>query len=182
MAGLLYLQNDDFEIRRGTRGNILCHGIEGFSMILFYSTQCVHCQGLIPIFKRLPGTIHGCQFGMVNVSTFRDIIAKSRQTIVPINYVPYMIFYYNGKPFMIYKGEYDMRSIQNFIVEMYNNIQRKQEFSRGTVKNVKQETEDSIPEYCTGIPVCSDKVCYLEFMTAYNPLTGNGNASAQNSM
>ena len=74
MSGLLFLGNDDFNITRGTNGPILCNTLSGFSLVLFYSTQCKHCNSLIPIFKRLPGTISGCQFGMVNISIHKDLI------------------------------------------------------------------------------------------------------------
>ena len=49
MSGLLFLTNDDFVLNKGTKGNILCTSIQGFSLILFYSTQCPHCKSLIPI-------------------------------------------------------------------------------------------------------------------------------------
>ena len=68
MSGLLFLAIEDFVLSKGTKGNILCTSIPGFSLILYYSTQCPHCQTLIPIFKKLPGSINGCQFGIINIS------------------------------------------------------------------------------------------------------------------
>ena len=61
-GGLLFLSANDLTVQKGARGNILCNSIPGFSLILFYSTQCQYCQNLIPIFKSLPGTVGGCQF------------------------------------------------------------------------------------------------------------------------
>ena len=88
MSGLLFLTSDDFQIQQKSKGNVLCHNIKGFSLILFYSTQCEYCKSLIPIFKELPGTIQGCNFGMLNVNRNKKIIQMSNQTIVPITYVP----------------------------------------------------------------------------------------------
>ena len=50
MSGLLFLNSEDFHLNKGTRGPIMCNNIQGFSLILFYSTQCQHCKELIPIF------------------------------------------------------------------------------------------------------------------------------------
>jgi thiol-disulfide isomerase/thioredoxin len=167
MSGLLFLTSDDFQVQRGTKGNIMCHGIPGFSLILFYSTHCTHCQTLIPIFKKMPGTINGCQFGMINVSTNRKCVQMSKNSIAPVSYVPYIVLYINGRPFMVYKGPYDEGEIRRFIIEVANSVQKKQQFSK---EKVKQPAKRGIPEYCTGIPVKGDgkeAVCYLDFGEAY---------------
>jgi len=156
MSGLSFLTTEDFSIQKGTKGNILCHGIPGFSLILFYSTKCRHCQSLIPIFKTLPGTIGGCQFGMINVSTNKDCPRMSQNTISPITYVPYIILYINGKPFMAYSGPYQADEIRRFVIEVANNVQEKQKFSNG---KVKQTDIGNIPTYTIRIPVCRDSVC-----------------------
>lgn len=173
MSGpILFLTGEDFDSQKGTNGNILCHNIPGFSLILFYSTHCTHCQTLIPIFKKLPGTINGCQFGMINVSSNRNVVEMSQDTVAPIKYVPYIVLYINGKPFMVYKGPYQESEIRNFVVEVANNVQKKQQFSK---EKVKEETPGGIPAYCIGKPLCgNDKVCYLVFDTAYVP--GQGGA------
>ena len=166
MNGLLFLTSEDFTVKKGSKGNIMCHEIPGFSLIFFYSTtQCDHCPKLIPIFKKLPGTIGGCQFGMVNVIINRQCVNMSKNTIAPITYVPYIVLYIDGKPFMRYNGPYDEREIRRFILEVANKIRSKQQFSSENIKDDKK----SIPEYTIGHPVCGadDKVCYLEFNDAY---------------
>ena len=68
MSGLLFLTANDFDIKDDNKGNkILEHSVLGFTLVLFYSTNCVHCNKLIPILKQLPGSISGCLFGMINV-------------------------------------------------------------------------------------------------------------------
>ena len=166
-GGLLFLTSDDFNIQKGTKGDIMCHSIPGFSLILYYSTHCTHCQSLIPIFKKLPGTIGGCQFGMINVSTNKKAVELSQTTIAPIKYVPYIVLYINGKPFMVYKGPYVEEEIRRFVLEIANNVQKKQQFSKEKVK--EDPEEGGIPAYCIGKPLCgNDKVCYLSFNGAYN--------------
>ena len=164
-GGLLFLTSDDFQIQKGAKGDILCHNIPGFSLILFYSTHCVHCQTLIPIFKKLPGTIGGCQFGMINVSTNKTTVERSQTTVAPIKYVPFIVLYINGKPFMVYKGPYQEEEIRRFVVEVANNVQKKQQFSK---EKVKEDAPEGIPAYTIGKPLCgNDKVCYLTFNGAY---------------
>lgn len=165
MSGLLFLTSDDFSLQKGAKGNIMCHGIPGFSLILFYSTQCRHCQTLIPIFKKLPGTIGGCQFGMINVSSNKNCVKMSKDTIAPISYVPYIVLYIQGKPFMKYNGPHDGAELKRFVIEVANKIQNKQKFSPEIVKDDKR----GIPEYSVGKPLlgCKDNVCYLEVEEAY---------------
>jgi len=165
-SGLLFLTSEDFVVTKGTKGTIMCNTIPGFSLILFYSTQCEHCQKLIPIFKKLPGTIGGCQFGMINVSTNKKAVMMSKNTIAPITYVPYIVLYIQGKPFMRYNGPHDSGEIRRFVIEVANKVQNKQEFSKDTVK----KEGSSIPAYTIGHPLVGppgDKVCYLENSTAY---------------
>jgi len=166
MSGLLFLNSDDFSIVEGHKGNIMCHNIPGFSLILFYSTQCIHCQTLIPIFKTLPGTIGGCQFGIINVSSNKLCVKMSKNTVAPISYVPYIVLYIQGKPYMRYNGPHDVSEITRFVVEVADKIKSKQQF---TSENVKENVKSGIPEYTIGHPLCGpeDKICYLPFDDAY---------------
>jgi hypothetical protein len=166
MSGLLFLTSEDFTISKGTKGNILCHSIPGFSLILFYSTQCEHCQLLIPIFKKLPGTIGGCQFGMVNVGANKAVVRMSKETIAPITYVPYIVLYINSKPFMSYRGPHDAGEIRRFVFEIAQKVNSKQKFSDEAA--IKEDPRGGIPAYTIGHPLCGDDVCYLEFDEAYS--------------
>ena len=168
MSGLLFLTSEDFSIQRGVKGPILCNSIRGFSLILFYSTQCEYCQNLIPIFKQLPGSVGGCQFGMINVSHNKQCVMLSRETIAPITEVPYVIMYVNGKPYIRYKGPHDIKEIGRFVVEVANSIQKNNE-SLVKQENIKENPHTGIPDYTTGKPLCGpdSKVCYLQFDNAY---------------
>lgn len=168
MSGLNFLTSKDFIVSRGNKGNILCTRIPGISLILFYSTQCTYCHSLIPIFKKLPGSIGGCIFGIINISNNKKCVEMSKSTIVPIDYVPLIIIYIDGKPYMEYKRERDFVNIQNFVIEVGNDTQLKQGFSNN--KNVtNNEAENEIPKYTIGKPLfgMDTKVCYLDFDNAY---------------
>jgi thiol-disulfide isomerase/thioredoxin len=165
MSGLLFLGTEDFTISKGVKGNILCNTIPGLSLILFYSTQCPHCQNLIPIFKKLPGSISGCQFGMVNVSSNKTLISMSKNTIMPISYVPLIILHWAAKPYMVYKGPYDENEIKRFVIEVYNKINSKQKFASEQVSNYKKLPNHKTTPFSEGIPLYGDNddVSYLKF-------------------
>ena len=165
MSGLLFLTKEDFTIVKHAKGPLLCcQNIKGFSLILFYSTACEHCKNLIPIVKKLPGTVSGCQFGMINVSVNRDVVNMSRATIAPIEYVPYIVLYVNGKPYMRYNGPHDMSKIGQFVYEVASNIQNQTAFAPDVIKKEGKQ----IPEYCIAKPKCEELVCYLPMDEAYS--------------
>jgi len=145
----------------------MCTNLQGFSLILFYSTECVHCQSLIPIFKGMPGSVGGCQFGMINVSHNKQCVMMSRETIAPIKVVPYIILYINGKPHMRYNGPYIAEEIGRFIVEVARSVQLQENSAKDEV--IKEDPRGIIPAYTIGHPLCGpdDNVCYLDFDDAY---------------
>ena len=178
MSGLLFLSTEDFQLSKGSKGNIMSTNIPGFSLILFYSTQCEHCQSLIPIFKQLPGTVGGCQFGMINISHNKHCVLMSRETIAPIKVVPYIILYINGKPYMRYQGPHDAKEISRFIVEVSQKVQTRQTFTKQETKEPnKQKPKGEIPAYTIGKPLFGqedDNVCYLDFNDAYGANSNGG--------
>jgi hypothetical protein len=162
-----YLVSEDFSIQQSAKGNVLCHNIPNFSLVLYYSNFCKECEPILNVFKKLPNLVIGCQFGIVNVSTNKKCIELASKTITPIRYVPYIIMYINGKPYMSYNGDRDVNSIKQFVIEFVSNVQRKQEFSK---EKTVQEKDDGIPKYCLGKPISGGRdqqVCYLNFLSAY---------------
>jgi len=165
MSSLLFLSDEDFFVAKGTKGPILCTNIPGYSLILFYSTKCPHCQKLDPIFRSLPGTIQGCQFGMLNVNSNNRTVQLSKNTISPITFVPSIILHVSGRPFMRYQGPHDPEQIKRFIVEVAQKLQNKQKFAS---ENVKEDPRGRIPDFTIGHPKTDDDVTYLEFNDAYH--------------
>jgi thioredoxin-like negative regulator of GroEL len=172
MSGLLFLSTPDFSLTKGTKGPLLSNKIRGFSLILFYSTQCQYCHELIPIFNRLPRVIQGCSFGMVNITRpeCRSLIGMSRQSIAPIEYVPLIILYIDGKPMFRYEGSYTENDIRTFISDVYTNFKdRQQQFVMN--KEKIHDTGKGIPAYCLGKPLCGKddkKKCYITYDEAYS--------------
>jgi thiol-disulfide isomerase/thioredoxin len=170
MSGLLFLTADDFSKIKDSNNdaNIMINNIKNFSFILFYSPGCPHCQTILPIMKQLPGTVNGCQFGMINVSKNKQVITMSKNTITPLTYVPYMILYYNKRPYMRFDGDAtDINSIQTFVKEVANKILQLQDEDP---QNINEDSHYSIPDYCIARPTrggTQENICYVNFTDAY---------------
>ena len=125
MSGLLFLESSDFSVQQGSKGPILCNIIRGISLVLFYSPKCEHCKNLIPIFKRLPGSMSGIQFGLLNVSIDTNVVKMSKNTVTEIKYVPLILLFVNGSPFIRFDGQATEMNIKNFIVDVVSKIHQK---------------------------------------------------------
>jgi hypothetical protein len=166
MSGLLFLSSEDFTLNEKENGHIMClDNVLGFSLILFYSTECQFCQNLIPIFKKLPGTIGGCNFGMINVSNNRECVMMSRETNSEIKVVPFIILYINGEPYMRYQGGQTEKEITNFIIDVSDKLKNEKSFVESVEEPEKKSNQ--IPAYSIGKPKTS-KVCYLSYSKAYS--------------
>jgi len=177
MSALNFLTSEDFRIIKDPNGYKLCHIIPGFSLVLFYSNRCKYCKDFITIFKELPGTVGGCQFGMINISNNRDCAEKSKNTNTNIEYVPYIILYYNGKPYYHYQGDADINKLKQFIFEMAKKTEIKQKISQNP-NVIQPKKRGTIPQYCLGNPIYgNENVCYLEMEEAYTVEGGNRSES-----
>lgn len=192
MSGILFLGSDDFCVRAGEKGNMLClTGWKGLTLVMFYSKECQFCHKLINKFKQLPTIVNGCKFAMCCINRHFDIVEKSKNTIAPIEYVPDVILYVDGSPYIRYDGPHEVNDIRSFIFTVYerlqktcfsNNIQPQQPSSHDNIRrqqqqqqqppnyNIQQMTENAIPAYTIGKPLCGQKRqdrCYLDFKVAY---------------
>ena len=168
---LIHLSTSDFEIKQGNKGPALCIKIPDLTFVLFHADpdRCAHCHELIPEFVKLPYVISGCRFAMVNLNRNAEIVKMSKSTTTPLEYVPYLVLYINGRPFIRYEGDKNLESLAEFIAEFMNRLKNQTNFV-STQKTVKLENE--IPPYSVAIPysvVCDDDkgVCYLKYDEAY---------------
>jgi thioredoxin-like negative regulator of GroEL len=162
MVALLFLDNGDFEIKPTQEGDVLHTKLSGFSLILFYSTQCTHCKTLVPVFKQLPTAIGGCQFAMMNVSNNKETVLSSQKTITPIKYVPLVMLHIDGKPVSQHTGEHTIEAISDFVIEATNKFaETKEDIQVSTPSN-------DIPAYSIARPANKKgNKCYLNCTDAY---------------
>lgn len=164
---LYFLKDEDFGFEKGPgEKKILVNGISGLSLVLFYSPKSKFCKEIIPIFKELPDAVSGCRIAVFNIDLNREMILASKETTTPILYVPYIMLYLDGKPYICYKNSIDIQTISSFILSVSRNMNHKQKFVRKEAP-VKDDSK-GIPAYTVGHPVCGNGVCYLEFSHAYS--------------
>lgn len=125
MSGILFLGSDDFCVRAGEKGNMLClTGWKGLTLVMFYSKECQFCHKLINKFKQLPTIVNGCKFAMCCINRHFDIVEKSKNTIAPIEFVPDVILYVDGAPYIRYDGPHEVADIRSFIFTVYERLQK----------------------------------------------------------
>lgn len=116
-TGLVYLRKENFGVDKIKEGPVLCNSIKGFSLVLFYSPQ--HCQyspSALQEFKRIVGTVNGIVVAVLSIDSAMDVVRLSRNTLTPIEGVPYIMLYHNGIPRQVYPDNYELtaEAIRNF--------------------------------------------------------------------
>lgn len=172
MSVLLNLTGDDFTLGKGQKGHLLFNNIRQYSVVLFYATTCEFCKDYLDIFKIITSHISGCTFAIANVQKHMKIVHMSKQTMSPVEFVPLIIFYVDGRPFMRFNGEADLHQIKSFIIDVTKQLSEsnKSKFYEDKVK--QHEAENKIPDYTIGKPkessmkfvgdmICYGDVCYL---------------------
>jgi thiol-disulfide isomerase/thioredoxin len=167
MNPIIKLRTEDFSIEQGSRGAVLATHIKGLSLAMFWSPGCPICVQLEPRYRTLPQMFKNIKFLMLNINENKNIIELSRQTIAPIEFVPYIVFYVNGRPFLQYDDELNFDKLVNFVRYSVKLVETKKTF---VDKGAKIESD--IPKYTIAKPYaefkCNDEgFCYLTYSDAY---------------
>lgn len=184
--------NDQFSNTGVTEPVKLCNKLKGLSLVYFSSNQCSFCDTFQPIFEQLPRAIGGCYFAIINVSNNNQIVKASTNSTTPIKYVPYLLLYFSGIPFMRYDGVRNLESIKTFIFEVANRLQQNsvptagnsvRGSSMGRQLGAINETQNqmnqhmrkdddsdgkNVPTYAAGKPKKTKDVCFLTLDEAYS--------------
>src|SRR6185503_2433955 len=121
---------NDFRLVSTPAGNVLTINRHGNTLVFFKMDTCPGCEAFAPIFHNLSGSGGRINnFVMVNISRYRDIVSWSRNnTKTPIQNVPLIILYVDGKPYAIYKGKKTFQDVLSFINKSLENISPSQGF------------------------------------------------------
>jgi thiol-disulfide isomerase/thioredoxin len=140
---LIPLTSNNFFITQGRKGPILCSRIKGLSITLFYSTKCQNCKRLLPVYNSLASGVRNIQFTAINVGKYRDVAQHSRATLTRIEYVPFIIIYVNGIPFMQYDGPKTYENLFSFLNGVIQHITSRQPYTKsGQVHRRKVEKSE----------------------------------------
>ena len=152
---MLFLTHGDFEIQN----NELILKLPGYYFVFFTQQSCGYCHNLKPVFNKLDEMTSGCEFVYVDVDNEnRRIVSMSHTTEDPIEYVPLLRLYINGKCVDRFMPDEqnpsnNLAAMTNFLMSHSNN---KSAVARAPVSR--------IPPYSIGIPGnhARQDVCYIQ--------------------
>lgn len=143
-----FLTNSDFFISQSNQGPILSHRIPNISVVMYYSDKCPYCVQFKPVYINLSESLMNCSFAIANVSQYPLIVSLSKETITEIKYVPLIIIYINGNPYMEYSGNLDNVSLAGFITNVINSLNQPMSFQTQN-KNSSYEQNTSSNHYAS---------------------------------
>ena len=118
MAMRLSLQH--FARERALNGGIQwCVRITGISFVVYYaSTDELSSRFVGEVFRPMSSSVSGCTFAECNLTEQPDIVSHITQSTTPIQFVPAMILYVNGRPVKLFPPNIDRTrgNIQKWIV------------------------------------------------------------------
>lgn len=114
MANIAYLNESDFVVL-GQKQKTLGLSRRGNVLVFFKITNDNNCVEFEPVFAQLARKEQRVTCATLDVIQNRGVLNISRQTTTPINSVPVLILYVNGKPLAKFNGTRNLPSIQNFI-------------------------------------------------------------------
>ena len=183
MNSVKQLSDHEFILQPRKNGNILACTLKGFSLIVFKTSNCPYCSQLGPVLTSLSKKIPQCKFAMANVTNYPKILEASRKSIKPIDYVPFIIFYVNSKPFLEYKGDKSENGIGNFVMSVMNQLQNTKGFSENSIidSDEVQETIGGVIPYNSIKCDLESGLCYLtnKEINGSKPQQGGGQAPQQ---
>jgi hypothetical protein len=96
---------------------ILCVRIPKYCVVLFKLDGCGGCNTFFPIYNKLSTINSGIHFTILNLSvdSNKKVGIMSRNSSTPIEQVPHIIFYVDGKPKAVYRGRKNLESFQSFL-------------------------------------------------------------------
>tara|TARA_Y100001958_G_C21074568_1_gene432937 strand:- start:153 stop:632 length:480 start_codon:yes stop_codon:yes gene_type:complete len=140
---LTYYSGRDFTVREDN----LCITDEldenTTSLILFYSIQCPHCKDMLQTFRNILHNVSGINIGILNINKpeNKSILMDSKYTQnTKIEYVPYVLLFYNGKAIARYDDDADITNVLQFINDTTQNM--KQSF-----ENDPEQPKDTLKPY-----------------------------------
>jgi len=176
---LYSLTDSNFQLLLSKSGSkILCTGIQGISLILFYTPDCQYCPDVKDKFRALSQNIKGVHFAICNLRQCLKVLQLSKESTTPFQNVPDILCYINGKPYCKYEGEHTIRGFKEFLALVQSKVDQfmrapklQQDASAGG--NDIPDGGESITKQTYSTQTAA-KRCYLTMDEAYSSGNGNG--------
>jgi thiol-disulfide isomerase/thioredoxin len=162
------LTSNDFAIQNG---ELVKPNDQGYSFVFIFTNDCKWCDDVKPAFNYLSTMIRGVNFAYMDVAQNNWRLREmSLRTRTPINYVPFLLLFANGRQIAQFSQDEDnpqnnIPKMQQFII---NNTTRRQQPQSTRIQGTpgsssSQAAGSEIPPYTIGIPgnLATRKVCKL---------------------
>lgn len=99
----------DFNIIKTIKGDLVEFLSKELTVVLFYKNEenRKYSDEFKRVFAEIEETGFECKFGVINIDEHSEAAEMASQTKTPINYVPYVVIYAQGRPYMSYGGKID---------------------------------------------------------------------------
>lgn len=160
--------------------------IPGFTLLVGYAGTngaCKICDIIVPILQqKIAPQFNNCTFAFIDVMKQNfSLVRLSKQTVMPIQFTPFIIFYINGRPILKYDGKAaDVNEITNFVIssikkyshilpdmsmKRHSNQSNQSNHSNQSDGFLTKDEDEEVPGYSIGVPyniICDkDDLCYL---------------------
>jgi len=124
---IVSLSLSNFDVITQTNGKHLITTVPGNALVFFKKIGCPACSVMEPMYQQVSKENGSLTYGIVDLQYNNGIVKMSRDTSTPIQTVPQLFMYANGRPFARFKGTRTIQSIREFITSCMSRIQQTQQ-------------------------------------------------------
>ncbi len=115
--GVQNLSESNFSL---SDGRMMCN-VDGICLVMFKSNGCKFSSQFFPIFTKLSRDSR-LTWASVNIDGNRRIIKMALNTKTPINSVPVIIMYVNGRPYAKFNGDRTSDKLSSFVDNILDKV------------------------------------------------------------
>lgn len=134
---MLDLTPANFNIIKTPKGDLVEYVDKELTVILFYKNEenSKFSDEFKRVFAEIEETEFECKFGTINVDEYPEQLELASKTKTPINYVPYVVVYAQGRPYMSYSGKIDSVELVKLItyVQLMQTVTASMQFDPKTI-------------------------------------------------
>lgn len=134
---MIELTPKDFNIINTPKGGLVEYLDKELTVVLFYKNEenKSYSDEFKRIFSEIEETEFECKFATINVDEYPEQLELATKTRTPINYVPYVVVYAQGRPYMSYSGKIDSVELVKLVtyVQLMQTVTASMQFDPKTI-------------------------------------------------
>lgn len=138
---MIELTPQNFNIIKTSKGDLVEYLDKELTVILFYKNDenIKYSNEFKRIFSEIEETDFECKFACIDVDEYPEQLEIASKTKTPINYVPYVVVYAQGRPYMSYSGKINSEEIVKLITYV--------QLMQTVTASIQFDTKSIIPMY-----------------------------------